>query len=277
VTVERKSAFLSADLSIYKTEEENASDVYTIYIIHKVSIAGGYLADHRVIESKCNGWQVFHLYDYLLDLLQDGYNQIDLRIIIFKNDEVLPMNCSEISHVFLMGLGCPEGSFNNETSFNNDTSTTSDQDESMESDHTLTDPFLVLKDERHKFLPILTLFGKEKKRRKRNTNFEKTSPLNRSIETERRRRCYRADKLEVIDSIEIDSEQHALLQPTSYNIGECKLDYNDGELPSEEVCVPTEFSSLEMLVTKEEQIFIHSNDDIIIEKCGFEAAAAISS
>lgn len=206
-----------------------------------------------------------------------GENDMRFRVIVFKNG-IVGMSCSQISSVFLMnatyledappqvqgsggGLGFLERTRREENSLN----------------QTVTsDLFSIPEDKLINYIPVLNIFSaKQQKRRRRNTV---DTPTHINITTESGR-CYRADKIAVFDSINIEDEPHTILRPANYNVGECKVG-GDGqdkdERPflepfSEQICVPIKFKSVEMLVRKKtgtRHLSIHRNNDIIIEECG---------
>ena len=241
------------DLALYKVKEEDLTSEYLIYITYMISLDGGQTVSSRLISSACSGWQVFHLSKFATDSLQNGYNPLRFKVIVFKN-YVKALNCQEISELFVMGnavLPLPpwfpkpaEGSGDGEEEPSN--------------------PFSIPNDKLVDYIPSLNLFHSENARRKR----REAQGSNGVIKMERNG-CFRVDKMTLLQGdIRISGEDYTILHPVLYNVGECKSD-EEKWLFTGQTCAPTKRKSMELLVAEKNSISINRNADIVIEECSW--------
>lgn len=228
-----------------------------------ISLDAGQTVSSRIISSACNGWQVFHLNQFATDSLQNGYNPLQFKVIVFKNF-IKGLNCQEISELFIMGNAVlplppwfpavpkPDGSGDGASLGEN--------------------PFSIPNDKLIDYIPALNLFYSDNASRKRRETESLGSNGVIKMERNRGKRCFRVDKMTSLQGpIRIRGEEYTILHPVAYNVGECKSD--EGKwLFSGQTCGPLKRKSVELLVKKKAEkgsISINRNADIVIEECSW--------
>lgn len=94
--------YLDMDLSLYKAKE-NELRGYHFFLVYLQSPSSGYIVSNKVMASSCEGWQVFHINNYISQYLKNGTNTLKFRIILYEDAPTpIEMNCDRISNVFLM-------------------------------------------------------------------------------------------------------------------------------------------------------------------------------
>lgn len=259
-----KNQYLDMDLSLYKAKEDDSSTYYLVFIIYIVSPTNGYIMSSRNIDADCDGWQVFHLHDYVSSTLQNGTNFLQFRVLVFKDGQ-FGMPCSEISNIFRMNAVQEEVQEEDEGSALDDKTTATTTEETVDG---ITE-YVETLDNQLDYIPVMTIFTAKKERKKRDTSVRRLVTADKAAKN----RCRRVDKFATQDSIWISNELYSVLHPVTYNVGECKYESEEGDagVVSKQHCVPTKFKSVEMLVKKTTQsrhYVIHRNNDTIIDECG---------
>lgn len=95
------------DFAMFKKTDLVVEDVYYYtYLIHKLPSNDVYtLASKRSIPASCNGWQVFHVHDYLAKTLQHGQTNFTLILAVFKESPLqsaTTLTCHEIKQSFFL-------------------------------------------------------------------------------------------------------------------------------------------------------------------------------
>ena len=104
ISIDPEERKLGADISLYKLEEENATEAvwYNVLIVHQSTPSFNMLVGEKFIRATSKGWQVFHT-DKASSSLQQGYNNVLMKILVFKIDESLKhLTCPEISALFVL-------------------------------------------------------------------------------------------------------------------------------------------------------------------------------
>ena len=104
ISIDPDERKLGADISLYKLEEENATEavLYEVLFIHQSTPSFNTLVGEKFIRATSKGWQVFHI-DKISSLLQQGYNDVLMKLIVFKIDESEKvLTCPEISPLFVL-------------------------------------------------------------------------------------------------------------------------------------------------------------------------------
>ena len=104
ISIDPEERKLGADISLYKLEEENATEAiwYNVLIIHQLRASFSILVGEKYIRATSKGWQVFHV-DKVSPSLQQGYNNVLMKLLVLKIDESLKeLTCPEISALFVL-------------------------------------------------------------------------------------------------------------------------------------------------------------------------------
>jgi len=105
ISIDSGESKLGADISFYKLEEENATEAvsYNMLVIHQSKKPSlNMLVGEKTIPATSKGWQVFHI-DKVASLLQQGYDNVLIKFLVFKIDETLKeLSCPEISSLFVL-------------------------------------------------------------------------------------------------------------------------------------------------------------------------------
>ena len=261
--IEDKFAFSGADLALYKAEEEEAEPAeYTVYILQRVPPAKGYIVGQRTISSQCSGWQVFHLRDFLVGSLEPGINPLPIRLIVFKQNQLL--SCSEIASLFVLNATLyhppPLGSGDGEL----------EGGEELAGLDAIT-PFHIPSKLLINYIPVLNFFNTNISRVPRDAP-NSIARMERGADI---RRCRRSDKMAVLqDHVNSRGDNYTILHPVEHNIGECTWEDASREeevwLYSKQVCAPIKYRVLELLVkTEAGHISVYSNADLAIEECSW--------
>ena len=104
ISIDPDERKLGADISLYKLEEENATEavLYEVLVIYQSTPSFNMLVGQKFIRATSKGWQVFHI-DMVSSSLQLGYNDVLMKLVVFKIDEsVKVLTCPEISPLFVL-------------------------------------------------------------------------------------------------------------------------------------------------------------------------------
>ncbi len=251
------SDYSGLDLALYKAEESGNSSSYIVRIEYFTGSAFEIISS-RTISSECSGWQVFHIDQIPFNkIFHAGDNVVPLGIVVEKNGAFL--SCDDVGSIFVMTGTEPEplGSgdyFYNYWFFDYYYNPFEDQSTEKEEDSNLaTNPFSIPDDKLIDYIPVINLFRGDKKRRRRNA---RSMSLGEGLITnENERHCRRTDKMVRLDAIHIDTEVYRVVKPEIFNIGECEFVDKKDDRPSSnssstDVCAPSSFKPLDMLVAR---------------------------
>ena len=104
ISIDPDERKLGADISLYKLEEENATEavLYEVLVIYQSTPSFNMLVGQKFIRATSKGWQVFHI-DMVSSSLQLGYNDVLMKLVVFKiNESVKVLTCPEISPLFVL-------------------------------------------------------------------------------------------------------------------------------------------------------------------------------